>query len=114
MRRLAEANEEINKGGSAARFLELLASLRTQYDLVAEPEMEFLRAQKVVMGDRYPEAMFLAPKLVDDNTVAQMLGAMRVGPDFLVLKVFCPAGGCGLGGEFDKCFGDWLFYSVSR
>jgi hypothetical protein len=43
-----------------------------------EPEMEFLRRMRERMGERYPEAMFLPPVLVDDSEKDRMIRAMRV------------------------------------
>jgi uncharacterized protein (DUF1499 family) len=43
-----------------------------------EPEMEFLRRMRERMGERYPEAMFLPPVLVDEAEKDRMIKAMRV------------------------------------
>jgi hypothetical protein len=42
------------------------------------PHMEFLRMMRERMGERYPEAMFLPPVLVNEEEKGRMLRAMRV------------------------------------
>ena len=42
-------------------------------------EMDFLVTMRERMGERYPEAMFLPPVLVDVVEKARMIKAMRVG-----------------------------------
>ena len=41
--------------------------------------MDFLSQQQSSMGDRYPEAFFVPPMLLDAETRDKMLLGMRVG-----------------------------------
>ena len=52
--------------------------LERDFSLV-QPIMDFLSQQQGVMGDRYPEAFFIPPVLVDAETRDKMLSGMRVG-----------------------------------
>lgn len=66
--------------GDAEKVILLISEFQLQYDSVVAPDMAFLTKQREIMGDRYPEAMFIEPILVDEITRDKMLVAMQVNP----------------------------------
>lgn len=70
-------------------LFEIIADLEAEYNAEIEPKMEFLREQKEIMGDRYPEAMFLPKKLVAASTVVEMFAIMTVSTSHPYLYIVC-------------------------
>jgi hypothetical protein len=65
-----------------------------------EPQMEFLRRMRERMGERYPEAMFLPPVLVNDEEKQKMIKAMRVSRHLPATSV------CSVQGWHSLCLAD--------